>query len=201
MKRILFSAIFTTLVAGTVFGQDAATQAQIDKLTGQIQDLLAAQEQQTKRLDAVEKEISDLRDKVNTPQVNNSASAEDLKTLATQVQEIDKKRQADRELILEQIKQLGKVATAGAPPVRTKTKITPLPETTSEEKGGAAPATPQKGYYYTIQSGDTLPAIAKAYREQGVHVTTKQIIAANPGTDASKLYVGKKLFIPDPTAK
>jgi LysM repeat protein len=200
MKRILFSAIFTTFVAGTVFGQDAATQAQIDKLTGQIQDLLAAQEQQTKRLDAVEKEISDLRDKVNTPAANpDNASAADLKTLATQVQEIDKKRAADRELILDQIKQLGKAAAAGAPPVKTKTKVTPLPE--DPGSAGTAPATPQKGYYYTIQSGDTLPAIAKAYREQGVKVTSTQILKANPGLDASKLYVGKKLFIPDPTAK
>jgi LysM repeat protein len=201
MKRILFATLFTTLAAGTVLGQDAAAQAQIDKLSGQIQDLLAAQEQQTKHLDAIEKEISDLRDKVNTPAANpDSASAADLKTLAAQVQEIDKKRQADRELILDQIKQLGKVA-AGTP-THTKAKITPLPEETAPaDTGGTAPATPQKGYYYTVQAGDSLSAIAKAYREQGVKVTTAQILKANPGLDATKLYVGKKIFIPDPNAK
>jgi phage tail protein X len=29
----------------------------------------------------------------------------------------------------------------------------------------------------------------------------REILAANPGLDANKLYVGKKIFIPDPSAK
>jgi nucleoid-associated protein YgaU len=197
MKRFLFSAIFTACVAGTVLGQDAGTQSQIDKLSGQIQDLLAGQEQQTKQLAALEKEISELRDKVNTPQVNDSASSADLKSLAEKVQEIDKKRQADRELILKQIEQLGKVA-AGAP-VKTRTKPAVAPTTAPDET--AAPATPQKGYEYTVKAGDTIGLIAKAYRDQGVKVTSTQILKANPGLDANKLYVGKKVFIPDPNAK
>ena len=57
---------------------------------------------------------------------------------------------------------------------------------------------PQKGYDYTIQRGDTLLAIAKAYREQGIKVTTDQILKANPGLDPKSLIVGKKIFIPAP---
>jgi len=34
-----------------------------------------------------------------------------------------------------------------------------------------------------------------------VKVTTAQLLKANPGLDATKLYVGKKVFIPDPNAK
>jgi nucleoid-associated protein YgaU len=198
MKRISFLILFTVLAAATVFGQDAATQSQIDKLSGQIQDLLAAQEQQGKKIDALAKEVSELRDKVNTPQVNDSASAADLKNLAEKVQEVDKKRQADRELILKEIDKLGKVA-AGAPS-HARTAPAPVPAG-GGDPGTAAPAAPQKGYYYTVQSGDTLAAIAKAYREQGVKVTTSQILKANPGLDANKLYSGKKIFIPDPNAK
>jgi hypothetical protein len=41
-----------------------------------------------------------LGDKVNAPQVSASASRDDLKKLAEQVQEIDRKRQDDRDLIL-----------------------------------------------------------------------------------------------------
>jgi nucleoid-associated protein YgaU len=52
-----------------------------------------------------------------------------------------------------------------------------------------------------VQKGDTLPAIAKAYREQGVKVTTTQILKANPGIDANKILIGQKIFIPDPNAK
>lgn len=189
------------MAATNIFAQDTGTQQQIDKLSGSIQDLQAALEQQTKKIAALEQEISELRDKVNTPPVSDSPSREDLKNLAEKVQEVDKKRQADRELILKEIDKIAKAVAAG-PAVKTKTKTT----STSEVAGGAGdagttPAPPQKGYYYTVQPKDTLPAIAKAYREKGVHVTTAQILKANPGLDASKILVDQKIFIPDPNAK
>ena len=175
--------------------QDAATQQQLDKMFGQIQDIQATQEQQGKRLDALAKEISDLRDKVNTPQLNNSASTDDLKSLAEKVQEIDKKRQADRDLILKEISKLGSVNAAPvahkSPPTTTKTA----------DDTAAAPATPQKGYEHIIEPGETISAIAKAYRAQGVKVTTSQIIAANPKLNPNSLIAGKKIFIPDANAK
>lgn len=196
MKRFLFSVLIAASTATTVLAQDAEAQAQIDKLSGQIQDLLAAQERQTKQITALEKEVSELRDKVNTPQVNNSASNDDLKNLAEKVQEIDRKRQEDKELILKEIKKAGEAVASGA---SAKTKSKPAPP--ADDTPPATSDGPQKGYYYTVQSGDTLAAIAKAYRDQGVKVTTTQILKANPGLDANKLYVGKKIFIPDPNAK
>jgi LysM repeat protein len=186
-------AVLTVSVAQA---QDSATQQQIDKLTGQVQDLLDAQAQQGKRIDDLVKQISDLSDKVNAPQANNNASADDLKALAEKVQEIDQKRQSDRELILKQLDKLGKVA-AGAPTPHVH--VTPNTTTTG---GGdsTTPSGPQKGYYYVVKDGDYLSTIAKAYRDQGVKVTTSQILKANPGLDANKLYTGKKIFIPDPNA-
>lgn len=196
MKKIAILILGATLAAFNSFGQDA-TQQQIDKLSGQIQDLLAAQGQMTKRLDAMEKEISDLRDKVNSPQVDNSASRDDLKNLAEQVQEIDKKRQADRELILKEISKLGKVAAPA--PVRSKPDADVSKP--ADDAASATSAGPQKGYYYNVQSGNTIAAIAKAYRDQGVKVSTDDILKANPKVDPTKLYVGQKIFIPDPNAK
>jgi LysM repeat protein len=194
MKRILFAVLFAAV---TVRAQDSGTQQQIDKLYGMIQDVQAAEELQTKKMAALEKDIADLRDKVNTPAANpDNASAADLKNLAEKVQEIDKKRAADRELILKEIEQLGKVA-AGAPVKPIKNKVTPLPPVDDTATAG----TPQTGHNYVVQKGDTLPAIAKAYREQGVHVTTTQILKANPGMDANKILVGQKIFIPDANAK
>ena len=181
------------LLTGTMLAQDAGTQQQLDKLSGQIQDLLAAQEQQTKQFAALQKDISELREKVNTPQVD-AASRADLTSLAEKVQEIDKKRQADRELILDQIKQLGKVAAMPPSHGKPKPPITPVAD-------DPTPATPQKGYEYVVKAGDTVGSIAKAYRDQGVKVTTEKILKANPGLDPTKLYVGKKVFIPDPNAK
>ena len=194
MRKITLWLVVLVFTVSLAHAQDAATQQQIDKLSGQIQDLLAAQEQQGKKLDALEKEISELRDKVNTPAVSTSASADDLKNLAGKVQEIDKKRQADRELILSKLVDLGK-ATAGAPPRKAPPTIAKTPDDPT------APATPQKGYDYPVKAGDTIGLIAKMYRDQGVKVTSTQILKANPKLDPAKLYVGQKVFIPDPNAK
>jgi LysM repeat protein len=196
MKKIslwLFLVLFTASLA---HAQDAATQQQLDKLSGQIQDLLEAQAQQGKHIEALEKEIGDLRDKVNTPPVNDSASRDDLKKLAGQVQEIDQKRSDDRDLILKEIEKLGKAAAiAPTPPThRTSTPKPPSDET-------ATPAGPQNGYDYVIKDGDTLGLIAKAYRDKGVKVTKAQIIAANPKLNPNVLIPGKKIFIPDANAK
>jgi phage tail protein X len=193
MRKISFWLCILAFTVCAARGQDAATQEQIGKLSGQIQDMLEAQSAQAKRISALEKDISDLRDKLNQPAVNDSASADDLKKLAAQVQEIDKKRQADNEQILKAIEKLGKAGGAAThkPPAVSNDTPAPVPAV-----GGK-----QKGYDYEIHPGDTLLAIAKAYREQGVKVTTAQILAANPGLNPNALIAGKKIFIPDPNAK
>jgi LysM repeat protein len=200
MRKISLWLLMGALTVCTARAQDAATQQQLDKLAGQIQDLTDAQVQQNKRLDALEKEIADLGEKINQPAANNSASVDDLKKLAEQVQEIDQKRQDDRDLILKQLEKLAKLnGTNGG----HHTNYNPPPADTDNSSPTPTPPAnvPSTGHPYTIAAGDTLAAIAKAYRAQGVKVTVKEIIAANPGLDANKLYVGKKIFIPDPSAK
>jgi nucleoid-associated protein YgaU len=196
MRRIILWGLVFGLTASLGRAQDAATQQQLDKLSGQIQDLTDAQVQQDKRLAALEKEISDLSDKVSQPVANNSASADDLKKLAEQVQEIDQKRQDDRELILKQLKDLAKISGGTGHHAAAE-----APAPADSDTSAPAPTGPQTGHPYIIASGDTLAAIAKAYREKGVKVYVKDILAANPGLSADKLFVGKKIFIPDPAAK
>lgn len=192
MKKMPILTFLVVFTAATVFGQDSATQQQLDKLGGQIQDLQAAIAQQDKRISALEKEVGDLSNKVGnlSDKASNSASVDDLKKLAEQVQEIDQKRQADNEKILKALEKLGSKVAAGR-----ASQIKPV---TSESSNAAGS---QKGYYYPVQSGDTISAIAKAYRDQGVKVTTEQILKANPGLDPKSLIPGKKIFIPDPKAK
>lgn len=65
---------------------------------------------------------------------------------------------------------------------------------------------PLIGYEYLVRSGDTVEDIAQAYREQGVDVTAKQILAVNPrikfrtvfykGLRCQTAETGVKLFIP-----
>ena len=201
MKKILLWVLILGFTAAPGWAQETATQQQLDKLSGQIQDLLEAQAQQGKRIDALQKEIGELREKVNTPVVNDSASREDLKKLAGQVQEIDQKRQDDRDLILKEIEKLGKAAAITPVTPTHKTKPAPEPTTPSGENTTATPSGPENGHYYVIKDGDRLSDIVKAYRAQGVKVTTSQILKANPGLDPNKIISGRKIFIPDPAAK
>jgi len=195
MRKILPWLFILVFTASLARAQDDAAQQQIDKLSGQLQDLQDSVAAQGKRIAALEKQIADLGDKLNQPAANDSASADDLKKLAAQVQELAKKQQDDNDLILKEFEKLGKggtVSTTGHKPAR-------IADTTTNS--ATTSTGPQKGYDYEIKSGDTIDAIAKAYRAQGVKVTSGKILAANPGLDPKNLIVGKKIFIPDPSAK
>ena len=51
-----------------------------------------------------------------------------------------------------------------------------------------------------MQPNDRLDKIVKYYRDQGVKVTQKSIMDANPGVKWERLQVKQKLFIPLPKA-
>ena len=176
--------------------QDAATQAQLDKITGDIQDVKDELNSQGKRITDLEKKISDMQDKINTPAGNDYASTDDLKKLAEQVQEIDKKREEDNKKILDALEKLGK----GGVSHRSESSDTAAPAnpgpTTTDTTTPTPNANGQNGYYYPIAPGNTLAKIAKAYRAQGVKVTVADILKANPGLNPNKLVVGQKIFIP-----
>jgi LysM repeat protein len=197
MRKIsfwLFIFAFVAFTSGIARAQDVATQQQIDQINGKLQDLIDAQAAQGKRLAALEKSVSDLQDKLNQPAANNSASADDLKKLAEQVKELAKKQQDDNDLVLKELEKLGKGGSI--------TTTSHKPPSVSNDNPAPAPGAPQKGYYYTIQEKDTLSAIAKAYSaELKIKLTADQILAANPGLNPKNLIVGKKIFIPDPSAK
>ena len=67
------------------------------------------------------------------------------------------------------------------------------------------------GYAYTAQTNDTLEDLAKAYRDQGLEVTAKQILVANPSVKITTVYrnelrylvpeIGAQLFIPGDVVK
>ena len=204
MKKISVWVLTLVFAVSLAHAQSTATQQQLDKLSGQIQDLLDAQAQQGKRLDALEKELSDLRDKVNTPVANDYVTHDELRKIADKISEVDQKRKDDSDMIATQISNLAKAAAAAPlPPPTHHTSSKPAPTipdapTTSSDNTSS---TPSNGYYYPVKQGDQLGLIVKAYRDKGVKVTMKQVLAANPGIDPNKLLVGEKIFIPDASAK
>lgn len=188
MKRIASLLVIFSVVPWLVQAQDAATEEQLNRLRGEISALQTSNVDLQKRLADVLKELQDVREQASKP-AGNFASAEDVKQLAEKVREVDRKRAEDRELILEEIKKLGKAMAAGA---------TRPPRASDESRGGSAPGSPEKGYEYVIASGDTLSSVVAAYREKGVKVTVDQVVKANPGLKPESLKVGQKVFIPAP---
>lgn len=185
MKRFLCILIPALLAAPIALrAQDAATQAQLDKLQGHIDELLAANAALQKRVLDLTSQVNDLRQMVSAPNTNY-ASLEDVNRLAKQLQEVDQKRQEDKDLILQKIEQLGKALGSA-------------PRGSSMTSGTDSSAGPSKGFEYVIQSGDTLSAIVQAYRLKNIKVTVDQILKANPGLDPTKMQVGQKIFIPAP---
>ena len=199
MRKILFGLFICAFTASLAPAQDAATQQLIDEINGRIQNLSEMQAAQGKKIADLEKQISDLSDKLNQPAVNNSASADDIKKLTKAIQEVDKKRQDDNDQIMKELEKLGKgggISTSShKQPTVSNDNATP-PSATATVGGK------QNGYYYPVKKDDTLDAIARAYSaELKTKITVKLILAENPGLDPNKMPVGKKIFIPDPNAK
>lgn len=207
MKRIF--AVFCLLtIAPLLRAQDGQSSAaaiasrqeakeNYETLKGHVDDLIAAQRDMNQRLQALSKEISELRIQMSKP-TGNYANQEDLKALTQTVQEIDKKREADKDLILKEIERLGKTMSTPPPSSGRDTREHDHPRPATTDSGSSTPNVDQTGFYYVIKKDDSLSLIAQAYREQGIKVTTKQIQEANPDMNPGKLIVGKKIFIPAP---
>ena len=184
MKTISSLLVLLFALPMMTFAQDAATEEQLNRLRGEITVLQEGNITLKKRLEEVAKELQEVREQATKP-AGNYADAADVKRLAEAVKEVDAKRAEDREVILGEIRKLGKTlkAPAGDRP----------PKNTESTKPAAA-----EGFEYTIQSGDTLSTIAAECRKQGVKVTVEQILKANPTVKAESLKVGQKISIPAP---
>ena len=199
MRKILFGLFVFGFTASLAVAQDAATQQLIDEINGRIQNLTEMHAAQGKKIAELEKQISDLSDKLNQPAVNNSANADDLKKLATQVKELAEKQQHDNDQVVNTLEKLAKGGGIATPSHKqpSVSNENPTPPSAAGTAGGK-----QNGYYYTIQDHDTLSAIAKAYStELKIKITPELIQAANQGLNPKNLIVGKKIFIPDPSTK
>jgi LysM repeat protein len=193
MKRISLLLITLSLCASpSARSQDAATEERLNKLSGQIDDLIAGQKEQRERLSALMRELESVREQASKPSANY-ATHEDLKRLAENVKDVDRKRLEDYDKIRAELLKLGKTLSAPVQSSKKSQPITPTDPSTLEKSSA-----PEKGYKYTIQKNDNLSAIVKAYKEKNIKITTDQILKANPGLDPNRLRVGQEIFIPAP---
>jgi len=149
------------------------------------------------KIAAVGQQIEELRQQL-TAANKNTGVQEDLKRLAEKIEEVDRKRLEDKQAISEEIRKSmagleRSLAGSGA------AVHTPAPKLQLETETPAA----KNGYSYTIQDGDNLVAIVKAYnadfKSKGLKtISLRQAKEANPTVDWNRLLVGQKIIIPRP---
>lgn len=124
MKRFLF--VWVALALGSAplaRAQDAATQQRLDELSGRIENLIAAQDALTKQVNELRRELSSVHEMASKP-AGNWASPEDLKRVAKGIEDVDRKRIADSELVQRQLEKIRQLLDRPIPPPK-KTTSTP----------------------------------------------------------------------------
>ena len=166
------------------------------RLSADIESLRAANQLLVEKLSTLTDELQHVR----AEQARHAASAigrEDLKPLAQRIEEVDKRRQEDKDTISEEIKKsearLVKSLTTPAQ-ISPKPPIKPAPN---------VPPAAEDGFTYPIKDGDRLGDIVSAYNDtfksKGMKTITKrQVMDANPDVDWTKLKIGQKIVIPHP---
>jgi LysM repeat protein len=225
MKRQLILAGFLAASLGANFqilAQDAAAIAEREEAESRYKRTNARVQELEETLQAHQKTIMRLTDEVHrlsedvsrlTSRNENAATQESIRKLAEKIEEVDRKRQADNDLVLAQLKGLGaKLALpiqkpgatekpgAGAGSTGKPFGAPPLNNALNPTGDGSksTPAVPESGYEYSIKSGDTLDKILRDLRAHGMKLTQKQVMDANPGVNWNKLKIGQKIFIPAP---
>lgn len=176
MNRIIACLVGLIAFSAPALAQDAALVERVNRLSVYVEELLADKARQQKQITELTRQVESLREQVE--RASGSASKEEVAAVAKAVKELDQKHRADIKLVAVQIQNLGKVTPAGRP--------------------AGTPSTYERGWEYTVQQGNTLSAIASAYRADGHKVTVADILKANPGLNANKLKVGQVIFIPEP---
>jgi LysM repeat protein len=146
-------------------------------------------------------EVGVLKEKLNIIQAEQQALARDLETLRRtpredaaararveqleqQIRAVNAARESDRRLIVDDVsKKVAGIVNSSA------TRASSGGRSSAGRSGGGA----ESGYEHEVKAGETLSAIAQAYK-----VSVSTIMKANSIKSSDKLRTGQKLFIPAP---
>lgn len=196
MKRfsVILAVVLATLVLPARAQDVAALEEKVKRLNGYVQDLQEANVNQKKQIETLEKDLTALREQVQSVPKTAAASPDDLRELAKKIQEVDEKRKSDNALIAKEIKDLAKIAAGGS-----SGRSTQSPRATAVRAEPLPADLPKEAIEHTVAEGEFLSTIAAAYsKEKGVKITTALILKANPTLKPEKMKVGQKILIPIP---
>jgi TolA-binding protein len=169
----------------------------------ETQDLLQRNHDKlTQRLQALAGDLEELRRSQGQAGAN-VVTRDQLKDLVEKVNEIDRKRAADKELILKTFKDLQRLP---APPSVGQHEPRGSSSTGGGAGSGSSAVDPADTYEYVVKEGELLSEIVAAYnaeyKKKGLGtIRLDQVVAANPGLRPDRIYAGKKILIPKPAKR
>ncbi len=177
-------------------------QEKVERLSGDVERLTQDNLSLKNKISTLAEEMAKMREEVARANANaNTGVQDDIKRLAEKIKDVDEARVKGNRDISNQIQKLGDDLETMIK--KELSKKPSRPTHPIDEPKDTSDSTPQKGYEYVIQSGDTLSTVLQAYNKEfkskGMKtVTMQQVIDANPKVNWNSLQVGKKIFIPAP---
>lgn len=160
------------------------------RMSAKVEELEAAILSYQQQFQTLSREIDKLRGEVakSRDPGQNASTREAIERLDKKIEEVDRKRMAEQEHIVNELARLRKdlLGSLAAP-------SKPKPSRPS-------PNVPEKGFEYEVRDGDYLSKLVVALNKEGHKVTQKQLRDANPGVNWDKLQIGQKIFIPSTRA-
>jgi DNA repair exonuclease SbcCD ATPase subunit len=189
--------------AAAVADREAAEE-RYRRLNATVDNLLTAQAEQQRRLDALAEELRKVAAEGASARAatsraeGNYATRDELNQLVETIRKLDAKREADKKQILEEIANLDKSLRDSLAPAPRPNREPP-PSEKPEKKNSSIPAD-QEGVWYVVEKDNTLTAIIaahnKEFKKQGRKTSLKLVLDANPKIEPKSLNVGQKIFIP-----
>jgi predicted RNase H-like nuclease (RuvC/YqgF family) len=184
--------------------QESPTAASLSEITENYKILQGTVQNLQEANDSMKHQITDLQSKIDAltaqqgKSSGNYATADDIQALKDAIEAVDKKRMQDNDEIVKALNQIAKLGKTGT--LAAATPAHPAPVSTHPDMGTASTRPDGPGFLYEVKPDDTPSKIArKLLEEKGIKITSEQIMQANPQVkDATKLYIGQKLFIPVP---
>jgi LysM repeat protein len=196
MKRAICCIALILLSSLSLFAQLPPEQAEkIERLTRDIDSLLAANADLQRKIGQLNEELARVREE-QSKSANDLAVQglrEDLRKLAEKIQEVDRKRIDDKDVVVSELGKIEKVLKAGIGSASSRPPSRPV----------EAPAYTGKTFSYKVQPGDTLSGILddlnRQFKEKGgKRISLQQVLDANPGLKPERMKVGEEIQLPHP---
>jgi len=133
--------------------------------------------------EAANAKVTKLEATVEKLEQNNKQLTAQVKALQEAMLSLKETQAKQQKTLLEEVRKL--LGNKTSPPASAGT----TKETPEEKKDG-------KWYVHVVEQGQTLSAIAQAYRDNGVEVSVEDIRKANDIKQDNLIRVGQKLYIP-----